>query len=55
MFDLFDNKFIFDINDKSNLVFEMGFNNGLMMVVECLFESNMSVDKVVILLCLIVK
>ncbi|MCC9919585.1 HAD family hydrolase, partial [Streptococcus agalactiae] len=47
--------FIFDINDKSNPVLEMGLNNGLMMASERLLESNMSVDKVVILLRLTAK
>lgn len=55
LFDLPDNKFIFDINDKSNPVLEMGLNNGLMMAAERLLESNMSVDKVVILLRLTAK
>ncbi|MCC9732395.1 HAD family hydrolase, partial [Streptococcus agalactiae] len=43
------------INDKSNPVLEMGLNNGLMMAAERLLESNMSVDKVVILLRLTAK
>ncbi|EOI9093279.1 HAD family hydrolase, partial [Streptococcus pyogenes] len=45
-----DNKFIFDINDKKNPILQMGINNGLMMAAERLLESNMSIDKVVILL-----
>ncbi|MDU7210376.1 MAG: HAD-IA family hydrolase, partial [Streptococcus sp.] len=50
LFDLPDNKFIFDVNDKNNPILEMGINNGLMMAAERLLESNMSIDKVVILL-----
>ncbi|WP_368394953.1 HAD family hydrolase [Streptococcus gallolyticus] len=50
LFDLPDNKFIFDVNDKKNPILEMGINNGLMMAAERLLESNMSIDKVVILL-----
>lgn len=50
LFDLPDNKFIFDLNDKENPILEMGLNNGLMMAAERLLESNMSIDKVVILL-----
>ena len=50
LFDLPDNKFIFDVNDKKNPVLELGINNGLMMAAERLLESNMSIDKVVILL-----
>ena len=49
-FDLPNNKFIFDINDKENPVLQLGINNGLMMAAERLLESNMSIDKVVILL-----
>lgn len=49
-FDLPDNKFIFDVNDKKNPILQMGINNGLMMAAERLLESNMSIDKVVILL-----
>ena len=37
-------------NDKKNPILEMGINNGLMMAAERLLESNMSIDKVVILL-----
>jgi len=43
-------KYIFDINDKENPVLQLGINNGLMMAAERLLESNMSIDKVVILL-----
>lgn len=50
LFDLPNNKFIFDINDKENPVLQLGINNGLMMAAERLLESNMSIDKVVILL-----
>lgn len=50
LFDLPDNKFIFDVNDKKNPILEMGINNGFMMAAERLLESNMSIDKVVILL-----
>lgn len=50
LFDLPDNKVIFDINDKKNPVLQLGLNNGLMMAAERLLESNMSIDKVVILL-----
>lgn len=50
IFDLPDNKFIFDMNDKKNSVLQLGINNGLMMAAERLLESNISIDKVVILL-----
>ena len=50
LFDLPTNKFIFDANDKQNPVLQMGLNNGLMLAAERLLESNMSIDKVVILL-----
>ena len=50
LFDLPDNKFIFDVNDKKNPILELGINNGLMMAAERLLESNISIDKVVILL-----
>ena len=50
LFDLPDNKFIFDVNDKKNPILEVGINNGLMMAAERLLESNMSIDRVVILL-----
>ncbi|MGT2771507.1 HAD family hydrolase [Streptococcus marimammalium] len=50
LFDLPDNKFIFDTNEKSNPILQMGINNGLIMAAERLLESNMSIDKVVILL-----
>lgn len=50
LFDLPNNKFIFDTNDKENPVFQMGLDNGLMMAAERLLESNMSIDKVVIML-----
>ncbi|AND79000.1 HAD family hydrolase [Streptococcus pantholopis] len=50
LFDLPDNKFIFDANDKKNPILQLGINNGLMMAAERLLASNMSVDKVVILL-----
>lgn len=50
LFDLPDNKFIFDVNDRENPVLELGINNGLMIAAERLLESNMSIDKVVILL-----
>ena len=35
---------------KKNPVLQLGINNGLMMAAERLLESNMSIDKVVILL-----
>lgn len=41
LFDLPNNKFIFDINDKENPVLQLGINNGLMMAAERLLESNM--------------
>ncbi len=50
LFDLPNSKFFFDANDKENSVLKMGIENGLMMAAERLLESNMSVDKVVILL-----
>lgn len=50
LFDLPDNKFIFDIHDTKNPILTLGLNNGLMMAAERLLESNMSIDKVVILL-----
>ena len=50
LFDLPNNKYIFDINDNENPVLQLGINNGLMMAAERLLESNMSIDKVVILL-----
>ncbi|MGT2894764.1 HAD family hydrolase [Streptococcus entericus] len=50
LFDLPDNKFIVDVNDKRNPILEFGINNGLMMAAERLLDSNMSIDKVVILL-----
>ena len=43
-------KISFDINDNENPVLQLGINNGLMMAAERLLESNMSIDKVVILL-----
>lgn len=52
LFDLPDNKFIFDINDRENPILKMGINNGLMIAAERLLESNMSIDEVVILLLL---
>lgn len=55
LFDLPNNKYIFDTNDKDNPVLELGINNGLMMAAERLLESNMSIDKVVILLRLDAK
>ena len=45
-----NNKYIFYINDNENPVLQLGINNGLMMAAERLLESNMSIDKVVILL-----
>ena len=45
LFDLPNNKYIFDINDKENPVLQLGINNGLMMAAERLLESNMSIDK----------
>ncbi|EHJ51704.1 HAD family hydrolase [Streptococcus macacae] len=50
LFDLPDNKFIFDLQDKENPILQMGIDNGLMIAAERLLESNMSIDKVVILL-----
>lgn len=55
LFDLPDNKFIFDMNDYDNPVLELGINNGIMIAAERLLESNMSIDKVVILLRLTPK
>ncbi|MFC3931454.1 HAD family hydrolase [Streptococcus dentapri] len=50
LFDLPNSKFFFDANDKENPILKMGLENGLMLAAERLLESNMSVDKVVILL-----
>lgn len=50
LFDLPSHKFIFDTNDRNNPVLQLGINNGLMMAAERLLESNISIDKVVILL-----
>ena len=50
MLNLLENKYIFDINDNENPVLQLGINNGHMMAAERLLESNMSIDKVVILL-----
>lgn len=55
LFDLPDNKYIFDVNDRENPILELGINNGLMIAAERLLESNMSIDKVVILLRLTAK
>lgn len=48
LFDLPDNKFIFDSNEEGNPILEMGINNGLMMAAERLLQTNMSLDKVVL-------
>lgn len=40
LFDLPNNKYIFDINDNENPVLQLGINNGLMMAAERLLESN---------------
>ncbi|MGT2637407.1 HAD family hydrolase [Streptococcus ratti] len=50
LFDLPSHKFIFDTNDRNNPVLQLGINNGLMIAAERLLESNISIDKVVILL-----
>ncbi|WP_019319640.1 HAD family hydrolase [Streptococcus mutans] len=50
LFDLPSHKFIFDANDYTNPILQLGINNGLMMAAERLLESNISIDKVVILL-----
>lgn len=55
LFDLPDNKYIFDVNDRENPILELGINNGLMIAAERLLESNMSIDRVVILLRLTAK
>lgn len=47
LFDLPDNKFIFDLNDKENPILKLGLSNGLLLAAERLLAHGMSQVEVV--------
>lgn len=50
LFDLPDNKFIFDINDHQNPILEIGLHNGLLLAAERLLANDFCLEKVIALL-----